>query len=109
MSHSTAYFLRSKTTTAYFLRSKTNSGKVLESAVKELKKQGYVLGSAIKKGMDIEIGYCTPEDGDRKKTVKVTKVKKVTDYHDSVQIEFDGCHHFDELPTLPLHWMYKVS
>ena len=94
---------------AYFLRSKTNSNKLSEQAIKDLKKQGYALGSVIKKGMDIEIGYCTPEDGERKKVVKVTKVKKVTDYHESVQIEFDGCHHFDELPVLPLHWMYKVK
>ena len=95
--------------TAYFLRSKTNGNKLSESAVKELKEQGYVLGSAIKKGMDVEIGCCTQEDGEYKKVVKVTKVKKVTDYHDSVQIEFDGCHHFDILPVLPLHWMYKVK
>ena len=94
---------------AYFLSSKTNGNKLSESAVKELKKQGYVLGSAIKKGMSIEIGCCTPEDGEYKEVVKVTKVKKVTDYHESVQIEFDGSHGFDELPILPLHWMYKVK
>ena len=94
---------------AYFLRSKTNSSKLSGADTEALIKQGYVLGSAIKKGMSIEIGCCTPEDGEYKKVVKVTKVKKVTDGHESVQIEFDGCHHFDELPTMPLHCMYKVK
>lgn len=94
---------------AYFLASKTNSKKLSESEIKLLKKQCYVLGSKLKKGMKVEVGIDAHEDGNYNEVVTITKVNKVADYHDSVQIEFANCGHFDELPVLPLHYYYKVE
>jgi hypothetical protein len=94
---------------AYFLGSKTNSKKLSESEIKLLKKQGYVLGSKLKKDMKVEIGINAHEDGNYNKVVTITKVNKVVDYHDSVQIEFADCDYFNELPVLPLHYYYKVE
>ena len=94
---------------AYFLESRTNSKKLADWRIEEELKAGYIQAKDIKKGMKLEIGTHTPEDGERKKVVKVTGVKIVKHCIDSVQIDFAGSHHFDSLPVLPINWLYKLS
>ena len=101
MSYSISYFLMSNT-----IYPKSSNDE------KQLKKQGYVLASKLKKGMQVEIGIDCQEgddcDGVTKEVVTITKVTKLQSCGE-VKIDFDGSQYHDEVPQLRETCFYKVQ
>ena len=97
-------------TISYFLQSNIVYPRQSNDAT-QLKKQGFVLASKLRKGMNVEIGVDRQEgddsDGLKKQVVTISKVTKLK--CGEVKIEFDGSQYHDEVPQLSEHCFYKVQ